>query len=142
MRKNKNNTLAYVSLNYNLVCRNEGWLRVCDATPTQGKQAGKRKAAGYRQRWWHAMNEALGLRTVALTATYGNAIEILLANTFGLSLALLEGVLVLEFGSHFGCSVGVGNNGSLEDAVCAYRLMDIWGYRKSTMSVERVVEAK
>ena len=33
---------------------------------------------------------------------YGNAVGVLLANTLSLSLALLEGVLVLELGSHFG----------------------------------------
>lgn len=32
--------------------------------------------------------------------TYGNTIRILLADTLGLSLTLLKGVLVLELGSH------------------------------------------
>lgn len=36
--------------------------------------------------------------------TYWDTVKILLANTLGLSLALLEGVLVLELGSHFGGS--------------------------------------
>lgn len=36
--------------------------------------------------------------------THWDTVKILLANTLGLSLALLEGVLVLELGSHFGGS--------------------------------------
>lgn len=36
--------------------------------------------------------------------TYWDTVKVLLANTLGLSLALLEGVLVLELGSHFGGS--------------------------------------
>jgi hypothetical protein len=35
-------------------------------------------------------------------ATYRNAVGVLLANALGLSLALLEGVLVLELGAHIG----------------------------------------
>lgn len=34
--------------------------------------------------------------------TYRNAVSILLANTFGFRLALLEGMFVLELGSHCG----------------------------------------
>jgi hypothetical protein len=40
-----------------------------------------------------------------LLANDGNAVGVLLADALGLGLALLEGVLVLELGSHFG---GVG----------------------------------
>lgn len=32
--------------------------------------------------------------------THGNPVGVFLANAFGLSLSLLEGVLVLELGSH------------------------------------------
>ena len=32
--------------------------------------------------------------------TYGNAVGVLLTNAFGFCLALLEGVLVLELGTH------------------------------------------
>lgn len=35
-------------------------------------------------------------------STYRNAIRVLLANALGLSLALLEGVLVLELAAHVG----------------------------------------
>ncbi len=38
--------------------------------------------------------------------TYRNAVGILLSDALGLSLSLLEGVLVLELGSHFGCGIG------------------------------------
>lgn len=34
--------------------------------------------------------------------SYGDTVKILLADTLGLSLTLLEGVLVLELGSHLG----------------------------------------
>lgn len=48
----------------------------------------------------------LVIRTVTgrsrLGVAYGNAVGVLLANTLSLSLALLEGVLVLKLGSHFG----------------------------------------
>jgi len=37
-----------------------------------------------------------------LLADDGNAVGVFLSDTFGLSLALLEGMLVLEFGSHDG----------------------------------------
>jgi len=40
--------------------------------------------------------------------THRNAVRVLLADTLGLGLALLEGVLVLELASHFG---GVGDGG-------------------------------
>ena len=36
------------------------------------------------------------------TGTHGNAIRVLLTNALGLSLALLEGVLVLELAAHSG----------------------------------------
>lgn len=39
--------------------------------------------------------------------SYGDAVRVLLTDTLGLSLALLEGVLVLELGSHNG-GVGAG----------------------------------
>lgn len=39
-----------------------------------------------------------------VSITYWDTVKILLANTLGLSLALLKGVLVLELGSHFGGS--------------------------------------
>ncbi len=38
--------------------------------------------------------------------TYGDAVGVLLANAFGFCLALLEGVLVLELGTH-GCERGM-----------------------------------
>ena len=39
---------------------------------------------------------------VEMVDAYGNAVGVLLTDTFGLSLTLLEGVLVLKLGSHFG----------------------------------------
>lgn len=38
----------------------------------------------------------------AKRSTYRNAVRVLLANALGLSLALLEGVLVLELAAHNG----------------------------------------
>jgi hypothetical protein len=50
--------------------------------------------------------------------TYGNAIRVLLTNALGLSLALLEGVLVLELATHSGgdeeSGMGVGR-GQMRD---------------------------
>jgi hypothetical protein len=40
--------------------------------------------------------------------TYGNAVVVLLTDALGLSLALLEGVLVLELGAHLGGIRGCG----------------------------------
>ena len=51
--------------------------------------------------------------------TYRNAISVLLTNAFGFCLALLEGVLVLELGAHFGCRLlnGFGLRCSVCDVV-------------------------
>lgn len=46
----------------------------------------------------------LRCRVFVVERTYWDTVKILLANTLGLSLALLEGVFVLELGSHFGGS--------------------------------------
>lgn len=80
----------------------------------------------------------MGTRTVALGDTHGDAVQIFLANTFGLSLALLKGMLVLELGSHFEGGVGDRTRGSVEDAVCACRLFVCFLKMKSSMSVEQV----
>jgi len=37
-----------------------------------------------------------------MQATYRNTVSVLLSDALGLGLALLEGVLVLELGSHLG----------------------------------------
>ena len=62
-----------------------------------GGQASRPAPAGFtescRARWFTACDA----RT-----TYRNAVRVLLADAFGLSLALLEGVLVLKLAAHFG----------------------------------------
>lgn len=54
--------------------------------------------------WRHVLVRDKGgdCGTVRMGDAYGNTVGVLLANTLGLGLALLEGVLVLELGSHFG----------------------------------------
>lgn len=58
-----------------------------------GRTVGRTARRGSLPGWDHKARKA---------STYGNAISVLLANTLGLGLALLEGVLVLELGSHLG----------------------------------------
>ena len=62
------------------------------------------RADGERRASAGFTGSCLGRRFTACDqgTTYRNAVGVLLANAFGLGLALLEGVLVLKLAAHFG----------------------------------------